>query len=164
MVIGPDVRIEEGAVIKHCTIGANTHIFPGVKIGSSGLGSHRDETGEWHHFPHTGSVVIGSNVTIQDNCIIARGSLNQTIIEDGVVIGPLSCIAHGAHIKKNAFISQSVTVAGSVVIEEGSIVWGNASIRDGLKIGAHSTIGMGAVVVKNVIAGSTVFGNPAKPR
>lgn len=164
VVVGSGVRIEEGAVIKHCIIGENTHIFPGVKIGSSGLGSHRDERGAWHHFPHWGRVVIGSNVTIQDNCVIARGTLNETILENGVVIGPLSWIAHGVKVKKNVLIGQSVTVAGSVIVGEGSIIWGNASVRDAIMIGVNCTIGMGAVVVNDVPDNVTVLGNPARPK
>ena len=35
-------------------------------------------------------------------------------------------------------------------------------IRQGLSIGPGATVGMGAVVTKNVPAGATVAGNPAR--
>jgi UDP-3-O-[3-hydroxymyristoyl] glucosamine N-acyltransferase len=162
VVIGHNVIIEEDVVLKHCTIGDNCHIHSGVKVGRSGLGSHRDSNGVWHHFPHFGRVVIGNNVIVQDNSVIARGSLTDTIIHDGVIIGPLTLIAHNVVIDKNVFITQAVTIAGSVKIGEGAIIWGNASIRDGLTIGNKSTIGMGSVVVKNVEDNTVVIGNPAK--
>jgi acetyltransferase-like isoleucine patch superfamily enzyme len=38
------------------------------------------------------------------------------------------------------------------------------TIRDGIKIGSNSTIGMGAVVTKDVLNDTTVIGNPAKPK
>jgi UDP-3-O-[3-hydroxymyristoyl] glucosamine N-acyltransferase len=164
VVIGQNVIIEEDVVIKHCTIGDNCHIHSGVKIGSPGLGSHRDSNGVWHHFPHFGRVVIGNNVIVQDNSTIARGSLTDTILHDGVIIGPLTGIAHNVVIDRNVLITQAVTIAGSVKIGEGSIIWGNASVRDGLVIGSKSVIGMGSVVVKNVPNNVVVIGNPAKPR
>ncbi len=168
VVIGPEVQIknraiiEESACLKHCIINDKTHISPGVKIGSPGLGSHRDQSGKWHSFPHFGKVIIGQNVIIQDNCVLARGTLNDTIIDDGVEIGPLTWIAHGVQIKKNVLIGQAVTVAGSAIIQEGVIIWGRAAIRDGIIIGKQAIVGMGAVVVKDVPANVTVLGNPAK--
>jgi UDP-3-O-[3-hydroxymyristoyl] glucosamine N-acyltransferase LpxD len=168
VVVGIDVVIEDGVVIqensvvKHCSIGAGTRIMPGVTIGSEGLGSHQNKEGEWIHMPHFGRVHIGSNVLIQDNSCIARGSLKNTVLKDGVAIGPLSAIAHNAVIGRNVFIGQCVTVAGSVKIGDGTKVWGNSSIRDGVTIGSRCTIGMGAVVVRNVTDGKTVVGNPAR--
>ena len=162
VTIGKNVLVEEGAILKNCSIGDGTHIFPGVKIGSAGLGSNRDEKGTWHHFPHFGRVVIGKNVVIQDNSTIARGSLNDTTLSDGVVVGPLTWIAHGVNISENVFIGQSVTVAGSVTVGAGSIIWSNSSLRDGITVGNGSTIGMGSIVLKDVPDSSLVFGNPAK--
>lgn len=168
VVVGADVEIGENVIIEnsvslhHCTIGDSSHIYPGVRIGSSGLGSHRDANGLWHSFPHFGSVRIGRNVVIQDNCVIARGTLNDTTIRDGTQIGPLTCIAHGVVIEQNVFISQSVIIAGSALIEEGAIIFGHASIRDGVIVGKNSLVGMGSVVVKNVLKEKKIYGNPAK--
>ena len=94
VVVGKNSVIEAGCVINNAIIGSNVHIFPGVKIGSAGLGSHKDNNGAWHHFPHNGKVIIKNNVVIQDNTVIARGSLSDTILEDGVIVGPLTWIAH----------------------------------------------------------------------
>ena len=168
VVVGPDVEIGENVIVEnsvslnHCIIGDSSHIFPGVRIGSSGLGSHRDANGLWHSFPHFGGVRIGKNVIIQDNCVIARGTLNDTIIQDGTQIGPMTCIAHGVVIEKNVFISQAVIIAGSALIEEDAIIFGHASIRDGVIVGKNSLVGLGSVVVRNVSEGNRIYGNPAK--
>lgn len=162
VILGDDVHIAENVVLRHCSIGDGTQVFPGVKIGSPGLGSHRDSNGVWTHFPHFGRVDIGANVVIQDNAVIARGSLSDTVISDGVVIGPLTWIAHNVYVESNVFIGQSVTVAGSVSIKQGAIIWGNASIRDGLSVGRKSIVGMGSVVLRDIGDDVTAIGNPAR--
>lgn len=162
VTIGKKTIIEAGSVINDAIIGSNVHIFPGVKIGSSGLGSHKDKDGRWHHFPHSGKVIIKNNVVIQDNAVIARGSLSDTILEDGVVIGPLTWIAHNTKINKNVLVGQSVKIAGSVQIDNGAIIWSGACIKDGTRIGKSSVIGMGSVVVRNVPDSTLFVGNPAR--
>ena len=42
VIIRRNVIIDENCVIKNCHIDEGAHIHPGVKIGSAGLGSHRD--------------------------------------------------------------------------------------------------------------------------
>ncbi len=166
--IGDNVHILDGVsigsscVVDNAVIGRNTTILSGVKIGSPGLGSNKDIKGQWHDFPHFGRVIIGDNVVIQDNTVVNRGNLNDTIIKNGVRIGPLCWIAHGVCIGRDAFLAQGVTVAGSVNVDENSLVWGNASIRDGITIGKGSEIGMGSVVTKDIPGGETWAGNPAK--
>jgi len=160
--LGDEVFIGSGCFIDNADIGKNTRIHPGVKIGSPGLGSHKDSFGKWHDFPHFGRVIIGENVVIQDNVVINRGTLNETVISEGVRIGPISWIAHGVHIGRNALISQAVTIAGSVTIGDQSIIWGNASIREGVNIGSGSVVGLGSVVVKNIPNNEIWVGNPAK--
>ena len=53
-------------------------------------------------------------------------------------------------------------VRGSVTIGEKCHIAG-ATIRNQRTVGAYSTVGLGAVVVKDVEKGTTVIGNPARP-
>jgi UDP-3-O-[3-hydroxymyristoyl] glucosamine N-acyltransferase len=159
--IGDGTEIQEHCVIKNAVIGKNCVIQSGVTIGNSGLGSYQDARLEWYDFPHFGKVVIGDNVTIQDNSVISRGTLNDTIIENFVRIGPGTLIAHGVKIGNSSFLTQNVTIAGSVTIGENVRIWGGALLRDGISIGNNSVIGMGAVVTKSVPSSEVWFGNPA---
>ena len=61
-----------------------------------------------------------------------------------------------------------VPQVGNVVIEDHAYIGSGAILRQGkpgqpLVIGRGATVGMGAVVTKDVAAGSTVVGNPARP-
>lgn len=51
---------------------------------------------------------------------------------------------------------------GSSSTGERAYLSGNVVVRDGVSIGEDSFVGMGSVVTKNVPAGVTVKGNPAK--
>jgi UDP-3-O-[3-hydroxymyristoyl] glucosamine N-acyltransferase len=160
--IGDNVDIGENCVVKNSKIGNDVRIQTGAKIGSMGLGSYMRENGEWVDFPHFGSVAIEDNVVIQDNAVINRGTLTDTVIGKNSRIGPLCWIAHGVIIGNSCFVSQAVTVAGSVKVGAYTKIWGNASIRDGVSIGRNCTVGMGAVVVKNIPDNETYIGNPAR--
>ena len=54
-------------------------------------------------------------------------------------------------------------IGGSVVIEENSWIAPSACIRNGIKLGKNSLVGLGAVVLKDVEENTTVVGVPAKP-
>jgi UDP-3-O-[3-hydroxymyristoyl] glucosamine N-acyltransferase len=161
VVIDDDTIIQEHCVIKNASVGRHCVIQSGVKIGNAGLGSYQDDQLEWYDFPHFGKVIIGDKVTIQDNSIITRGTLNDTVIENNVRVGPGSCIAHGVKIGTNSFLTQNVVIAGSVTIGNNVKVWGGSILRDGISVGRNSIIGMGSVVTKSVPSSEVWFGNPA---
>ncbi len=48
-------------------------------------------------------------------------------------------------------------------VEDGASIGGGAVILPGIRVGACAIVGAGAVVVKDVLPGVTVVGNPARP-
>ena len=178
--IGKNVYIGPNTVIENCTIGddtiidANVHIYSpviigkhctvksGAVLGGMGFGFEKDENGNLFRFPQIGNLFIGDYVEIGANTCIDRGALSDTVIGDYCKISNLCQIAHNNKIGKNVVITAQVNISGSNVIENDVWIAPNASIRGWLTIGKGATIGMGAVVTKDVPAGETWVGNPAR--
>ena len=178
--IGENVFIGANTVIENCTIGddtiidANVHIYSpviigkhcvvksGAVLGGMGFGFEKDENGNLFRFPQIGNLFIGDYVEIGANTCIDRGALSDTVIGDHCKINNLCHIAHNNKIGKNVVITEHVVIAGSNIIEDDVWIAPNASIRGWLTIGKGATVGMGAVVVKDIPAGETWVGNPAR--
>ena len=166
--IGHNVKIGENTVIEHSVviedntiIGKNCVIKSGAVIGGRGFGYSKFDKC-YHAVPHLGKVVIGNNVDIGNNTCIDRGTIDDTIIEDGVKIDNLCHIAHNVVIGKNSCIIAASTIAGSVRIGEGGYIAIGASILNQITIGEGALVGMGAVVTKDVPAEMVCAYSPAK--
>lgn len=93
----------------------------------------------------------------------------------GVVIGSFAKVGIGCILNANAVVDYESTLGDYVYLGSGAVVSPNAVVEDEVFIGARATIagpvkigkgariGAGSVVIENVEAGATVFGNPAKP-
>ncbi len=177
VIIEAFVVVEENVTIGNlCIIGANTVIkkntviADNVVIGScnviGGVGfgyAKRENSNEYDQLPHYGGVIIKDKVHIGNNTCIDRGSLSDTVIEEGVKIDNLVHIAHNVKIGKNSLIIACSMIAGSVVIGENCWVAPSVIIRNGIIIGENSTLGMGCLVTKDIPANITVTGSPAMP-
>jgi carbonic anhydrase/acetyltransferase-like protein (isoleucine patch superfamily) len=92
-------------------------------------------------------IKIGSNVNIQDACILhIDKKFYPLIIEDEVVLGH-RVVAHGCKIRKGALIGIGATLLNGSEIGEESIV------------GAGSVVTPGAIIPPRTLA----LGSPAKP-
>jgi UDP-3-O-[3-hydroxymyristoyl] glucosamine N-acyltransferase len=169
VVIGNGVVVGEGSVIAHhvvigseVQIGRHCVIKSGAIIGEEGFGFERDFQGEAVRLPHIGNVVIGNRVEIGSLTTVCRGTLSDTVIEDGTKIDDHVHIAHNVNIGRHAFVIACAEVSGGVKIGERAWIAPNASIRNQISVGNDAVVGLGGVVVKHVEAGTIVVGNPAK--
>lgn len=156
-VIDSHVRIYDDVVL-----GKNCNIKAGAVIGGAGFGYERDENGNKFRFPQIGGVRIGDNVEIGSNTCIDRGALSDTIIGDYTKISNLCQIAHNNIIGNNVTITGCVMISGSNRIDNNVWIAPNVSLLGYVHIGENATIGMGAVVVKDIPANEVWVGNPAK--
>jgi sugar O-acyltransferase (sialic acid O-acetyltransferase NeuD family) len=100
---------------------------------------------------------------------------DYALVNNGVVIGDhfqgnvFAQVSHDCRIGDFVTFGPRVSCNGSVEIGSDVTVGAGAVIRNGrpdrpLHIGDGAVIGMGAVVVSDVAAGSVVFASPARPR
>ena len=99
-------------------------------------------------------VVVGDRVTVKCGVQLWDG----VTLEDDVCVGPNATFTNDRHPR-----SGNVDyVMQRTVVRKGASIGANATILPGVTIGAGAMVGAGAVVTKDVPAGATVVGNPAK--
>ena len=155
-VLDSNVRVYDDVVMGKCCV-----IKAGAVLGGAGFGYERDADGNKFRFPQIGQLIMGDYVEVGSNTCIDRGALADTVIGDYTKINNMCHIAHNNKIGKNVTITGCVNVSGSNVIDDDVWIAPNSSIRGWLHIGKGVTIGMGAVVVKDIPVGETWVGNPA---
>jgi UDP-3-O-[3-hydroxymyristoyl] glucosamine N-acyltransferase len=151
-VVERGARIGAGTVLKSrvtvnedCVIGARCLLHPGVVIGADGFGFAPHE-GHWIKIEQLGAVRIGDDVEIGANTCIDRGALDDTVIEDGVKLDNLIQIGHNVRIGRHSAMAGCVGVAGSAVIGAhctvggGAIVLGHLTLVDGVHVSAATVV------------------------
>lgn len=168
-VIEKGVVIENNVIIENnVTLKKDTHIGPGTLvrsntvIGGPGFGYEFDDDGKPVHLHHLGRVVIGENVEIGSCVVIARGTIDATIIGNDVKIDDHVFIAHNVQIGNRSVIIAGAEISGSVVVGEDCWISPQVTVINGVVIGDKSLIGIGAVVTKNVPGATVVVGNPGR--
>lgn len=146
VIIGEGTKVFSFTNLYGCTIGENSMIgtFVEIQVGAK----------------------IGNNTRIQ----------SHTFICEGVTIGDRCFIGHGVMTinDKRPTVNNSkqpdendsdwkerVKILPTIIEDDCSIGSG-ATLMGGITIGRGATIGAGSVVTKNVPAGETWIGNPAK--
>lgn len=150
VVIGRNVRLHPRVVVYHdCVIGDDLIAHSGVVIGADGFGIAMDQD-RWIKIPQIGRVVIGNEVEIGANTTIDRGTLGDTIIEDGVKLDNLIQVAHNVRIGAHTAIAGCAGIAGSATIGRYCRIGGSAGIVGHLKIADYVEIAAFTMVTKSI--------------
>ena len=173
--IGEDVEIGPFAVI-----GENVTIGNGCEIGPHAVIDGWTEIGEECKF-HPGAS-IGSPpqdlkyagertyVTIGDNNIIreyvtinsATGEGEVTVVGNRCLLMAYVHIAHNCIIGDNVILANAVNLAGHVTIYDYAIIGGMVPVHQFVSIGAHSFIGGGSRIPKDIPPFFKFAGNPPR--
>lgn len=114
--------------------------------------------------------VIHSAAIISKTAQIGLGSFfaARSIVAPDAKIGHHCIINHAAVVDHDCAVGDYCHIAplcslgGGVKVGKGVLIGAGAVVLPGLTIEDYAVIGAGAVVTKNVAAGMTVVGNPAK--
>lgn len=143
-------------------IGKNCKIHESVIMNVEGLKVVNAEDGSKVQFTHTGNIIIEDNVEIGAHCIIHRGTMDSTIIKNGVKIGVNNNIGHNNIIGESTVLAAGAIINGSVTIGKNCWISSGALIRNYISVCDNVVIGMGAVVVKSITEPGIYAGIPAK--
>ena len=155
-VLDSNVRVYDDVVM-----GRNCVIKASAVLGGAGFGYERDEEGNKFRFPQIGQLILGNNVDVGSNTTIDRGALSDTTIGHYTKISSNCLIAHNNKIGCNVTIAGCAMLSGSNIIEDNVWIAPNVSIKGWVHIGESATVGMAAVVVKDIPANEIWVGNPA---
>ena len=156
--VGPLCVVEQGAQIgsntvlhsrvtlgARCVLGERCIVHSGAVIGADGFG-FAPTGAKWEKIEQLGAVKIGNDVEIGANTCIDRGALQDTVIEDGVKLDNLIQIGHNTRIGQHTAMAGCVGVAGSAdigahcTIGGGAVVLGHLKLVDGVHISAASVV------------------------
>jgi len=150
------------AIAEHVEIVKDPIIKAGAVIGEKGFSHAFDEDLTPVPMIHTGSVIIGDYVEIGALTTVARGTINNTILEDYVRLDDHVHIAHNCKIGKRTCAAAGAILGGSVTVGPDCWIGLGCVIQNGLTIGKRALIGSGANVVKDVPPHAVMVGNPAR--
>ena len=161
VTLGSDCIIYPNAVIYDgCQLDDRVIVQSNASVGQDGYGfaTHK---GEHHKIPQIGIVVLEDDVEIGSNCVIERGTLDNTIIGKGSKVGDAVAIGHGTKIGPHCLLVPQAGIAGSAELGHHCVIGGQVGVVGHIKIGNMVTVGAQAAVINNVPDGSTVLGAPA---
>jgi len=147
-VIAPDVKLGRDVVIYNfvnlygCEIGDETKIGTFVEIQKNARVGRRCKISS-HTF-------ICEAVTIEDEVFIGHG---VTFINDKI---PRATNADGE------LQTEADWAPVPTLVKRGASIGSGATIMCGVTVGERAVVGAGAVVTRDVAAGATVIGNPAR--
>ena len=147
VAVGQRTTLHANSTIYHdCVIGEDCEVHSGAVVGADGFGFAPDpdpDKAGWEKICQLGRVVIGNGVSIGACTCIDRGALDDTVIEDGVILDNQIQVAHNVVIGKNTAIAGCTGIAGSTSIGA------NCRIGGAVSIVGHITICDGVLVTAN---------------
>ncbi|MCR9139383.1 MAG: sugar O-acetyltransferase [Alphaproteobacteria bacterium] len=112
------------------------------------------------HCAYGKNIFLGDAVYLNVGCVVLDTA--RVDIGAGSMLGPTVQIYCAEHSQDTARRAAGYEIAKPVTIGENVWIGGGAIIMPGVTIGNGAIVGSGSVVTRDVAAGATVVGNPAR--
>jgi UDP-N-acetylglucosamine acyltransferase len=164
-IIGPQVRIGPGTTVgDHVSITGRTTIGARNRIhGFCVLGG--DPQDKKYHGENT-ALEIGDDNTIREFCTFNIGTEDDagvTRLGNHNWIMAYVHLAHDCQVGNHTTFANHATLAGHVHVGDWTILGGFVGVHQFVRVGAHSFLGISAVITQDVPPFVMVAGHPAGP-
>ena len=164
-VIGANVELGDDCVLHshvvlegHSKIGRSNEFYPFAAIGG--------KTQDLKYIGEPTALEVGDFNVFRENTTVHRGTHESlpTRIGSHNLLLCYSHVAHDCQLGDHIILSNSVGLAGHIVVEDHAIISGFAACHQFCRIGKHSIVGGLTKIVQDVPPFMIVDGNPASTR
>lgn len=112
------------------------------------------------------SAVVARTAKLGEGVVVFPGAVigANASVGDFAVVTTLASIDHDSTIERGVLLAPGVHLCGGVQVGARSQMGAGSVAKEKVQIGSDCTIGAGSVVLKNIPAGVTAFGSPARVR
>ncbi len=163
-IVGARVRIGAGSRIgSHVVIDGRTTLGTGNRVYSfSSIGT---EPQDKKYGGEDTELVIGNGNTIREYCLINTGTVpggNVTRIGSNNWIMGYAHVAHDCTVGSDTIIANGVQLAGHVRVDDWAILGGTSAVHQFVRVGAHTILGGGTILLQDLPPYLMCNGNPAQ--
>ncbi len=119
---------------------------------------------EWPTIVHPSALLDWNTLQIGRGVLVGAGVIGtvNVRIEDFAVLNPTVTLGHEAVVGTCSVMNHAAGLSGGTVLEREVLVGTGARVLQYRRVGAQAQVGAGAVVTKDVPAGETWVGIPAR--
>lgn len=109
---------------------------------------------------------VATSASVAPGCVVAPFAFLavDSVLEGNVVVNAYACVGHDCVVGTHSVMSPYSTLNGYAAVDPACLVGTHASVAAGVRVGRHSKVASGSVVLADVPPGSLVVGVPGAAR
>ncbi len=113
---------------------------------------------------HPSAIISSTNVSLKDGAQILAGAIIQTgaIIGENCIVNTGAIVEHDCVVGDHSHIAPGALLCGMVSVEERCLIGARSVVKQGLNIKSEIVVGMGSVVLQDLVESGNYVGILAK--